>query len=111
MATTTKDFPLLNPQISKEKKRFIRKKETLKSKATLLGRGHIASQYPSKKAMMCVDGAYNSLDSSSNASSHFNTSSNDFSSGEEELYPIVSDFLIARRLLGSHPKDDDVSQR
>ena len=54
--------------------------------------------------MMCVDGVYDSLDSSSNASFHSNTSCSDSSSGEEELYPNEGDLLVVRRLLGSRPK-------
>ena len=53
--------------------------------------------------MMCVDGIYDSLDSS-NLSYHSNTSSSDSSSGEEEIYPNEGDLLVVRRLLGSHPK-------
>ena len=71
-----------------------------------LGRGHIASQCPSKKTMICVDGVYHSTSSSSN-----DTSSCEASSSDEELYPNEGDLLVVRRLLGSHPKDDNSSQR
>jgi hypothetical protein len=51
--------------------------------------------------MMCVDGVYDSLDSSSNASSHFQTSSSDACSSDEEIFPYKGDLLVVRRLLGS----------
>ena len=76
-----------------------------------LGRGHIASQCPSKKTMVCVDGVYHSTSSSSNDTSSSNSSSCEASPSDEELYPNEGDLLVVRRLLGSHPKDDDSSQR
>ena len=76
-----------------------------------LGRGHIASQCPTKKTMMCVDGVYDSHSNSSNDELSSTHSSSYASSSDDELYPNEGDLLVVRRLLGSHPKEDDNTQR
>ncbi len=69
-----------------------------------LGRGHIASQCPTKKAMVLK----NPRDESSDYSSESAPNSED---EKEEEFPPEGDLLMVRRLLGSQVKEDDTSQR
>nr|KYP46397.1 hypothetical protein KK1_032047 [Cajanus cajan] len=68
-----------------------------------LGRGHIASQCPTKKVMILRgQDIYSSLDeSSSTTSSDSETSEEDHQI--EKLYPVDGDLLMVKRLLGSQP--------
>nr|KYP41316.1 hypothetical protein KK1_037308 [Cajanus cajan] len=68
-----------------------------------LGRGHIASQCPTKKVMILRgQDIYSSLDeSSSTTSSDSETSKED--PQIEKLYPVDGDLLMVKRLLGSQP--------
>nr|KYP34616.1 hypothetical protein KK1_044415 [Cajanus cajan] len=76
-----------------------------------LGRGHIASQCPTKKVMILRgQDIYSSLDeSSSTTSSDSETSKED--PQIEKLYPVDGDLLMVKRLLGSQPCPTSLSQR
>jgi len=74
-----------------------------------LGRGHIASQCPTKKTMIIKDnGSISSVDSSCSSSS---TSSSSESEQEHCQYALEGDLLVIRRLLGSLVKEGEESQR
>nr|KYP72131.1 Transposon Ty3-I Gag-Pol polyprotein [Cajanus cajan] len=76
-----------------------------------LGRGHIASQCPTKKVMILKgQDIYSSVDESSS------TTSSDSESSEEDhpiesAYPCDGQLLMIRRLLGSQPHESHLSQR
>jgi len=74
-----------------------------------LGRGHIASQCPTKKTMIIKDnGSISSVDSFSSS-----TSSSSSSESEQEYceYALEGDLLLVRCLLGSLVKEGEESQR
>nr|KYP45809.1 hypothetical protein KK1_032627 [Cajanus cajan] len=75
-----------------------------------LGRGHIASQCPTKKTMILRGKDIYSEESSS--SSSFSESEDQTSGHEtEKLYPVDGDLLMIKRLLGSQPCSTSLSQR
>nr|KYP61931.1 hypothetical protein KK1_016446 [Cajanus cajan] len=76
-----------------------------------LGRGHIASQCPTKKVMILRgQDIYSSLDeSSTTTSSDSETSEEDHQI--EKPYPVDGDLLMIKRLLGSQPCPTSLSQR
>ena len=74
-----------------------------------LGRGHIASQCPTKKTMIIKDnGSISSINSSSSSTS---SSSSSESEQEHVQYALEGDLLVIRRLLGSVVREGEESQR
>nr|KYP50605.1 hypothetical protein KK1_027542 [Cajanus cajan] len=74
-----------------------------------LGRGHIASQCPTKKTMILRgQDHYSSLDEAISSSS---SDEEEVLDSEEETYPCEGDLLMVRRLLGNQSSDLDQSQR
>nr|KYP32063.1 hypothetical protein KK1_047348 [Cajanus cajan] len=74
-----------------------------------LGRGHIASQCPTKKTMILkAQDHYNSLDEATSSSSSSEEESTNF---EEEILPCERDLLLVRRLFSNQSSEIDQSQR
>jgi len=75
-----------------------------------LGRGHVASQYPPKKAMILrgVD-HYSSQDEKESESETSSEESNDES--KEMAYPCEGDLIMIRRLLNNQPIPKEPTQR
>nr|KYP35414.1 hypothetical protein KK1_043549 [Cajanus cajan] len=78
-----------------------------------LGRGHIASQCPTKKTMILRGKGIYSEESSS---SSFSSSENEEKASDQEekiekLYPVDGDLLMVKRLLGNQPCPMSLSQR
>nr|KYP34976.1 hypothetical protein KK1_044010 [Cajanus cajan] len=74
-----------------------------------LGRGHIASQCPTKKTMIIRGNEILSEESTSSSSS--SSSEEDASLSSSEEAPCEGDLFIAQRLLTNQPNDQDQSQR
>nr|KYP31332.1 hypothetical protein KK1_048429 [Cajanus cajan] len=74
-----------------------------------LGRGHIASQCPTKKAMLLKgQDHYSSLDE---ATSSLSSDEEEVLESEEEILPCEGDLLLVRRLLNNQSSKIDQSQR
>nr|KYP31818.1 hypothetical protein KK1_047676 [Cajanus cajan] len=78
-----------------------------------LGKGHIASQCPTKKTMIIRGKNIYSEESSSSSfsSSENEEKANDQEEKIEKLYPVYGDLLMVKRLLGSQPCPTSLSQR
>nr|KYP31233.1 hypothetical protein KK1_048637 [Cajanus cajan] len=74
-----------------------------------LGRGHIASQCPTKKTMLLKgQDHYSSLDEATSSSS---SDEKEVLESEEEILPCEGDLLLVRRLLNNQSSEIDQSQR
>nr|KYP34102.1 hypothetical protein KK1_044977 [Cajanus cajan] len=74
-----------------------------------LGRGHIASQCPTKKTMVLkAQDHYSSLNEATSSSS---SSEDEAIDSEEEILPCEGDLLLVRRLLNNQSSEIDQSQR
>nr|KYP43129.1 hypothetical protein KK1_035418 [Cajanus cajan] len=74
-----------------------------------LGRGHIASQFPTKKTMILKgQDHYSSIDEATSSSS---SDEEEILESEEETYRCEGDLLMVRRLLGNQSSDLDQTQR
>nr|KYP35564.1 hypothetical protein KK1_043387 [Cajanus cajan] len=110
-----KEGPSSNP-FPKEKEKETSQRTSSKETKTsdikcfkCLGRGHIASQCPTKKTMILKgQDHYSSLDEATSSSS---SDEEGILESEEEIYPCEGDLLMVRRLLGSQSSDLDQSQR
>nr|KYP31414.1 hypothetical protein KK1_048289 [Cajanus cajan] len=74
-----------------------------------LGRGHIASQCPTKNTMILRGKDIYSEESSSSSSSSESEETGDHET--EKLYPVNGDLLMVKRLLGSQPCPTSLSKR
>nr|KYP50850.1 hypothetical protein KK1_027315 [Cajanus cajan] len=76
-----------------------------------LGRGHIASQCPTKKVMiMRGHDIYSSQDEATTSSSNSEEEASDQEEGVESTFPYEGELLMIRRLLNNQPSDT-LSQR
>ena len=82
-------FSSHKPSTSKSKEEKHEKSSVLNA----WGRSHIASQCPSKKTMICVDGVYHSTSSFSNDTSSSNSSSCEASSSDEDCIQMKEIYL------------------
>ena len=104
---TSSSNPTATPQRTQSKSNEIPKK-TRSSEIKCfkcLGRGHIASECPTKKTMLLKEDGELTSESSSDSSS-----SDDEDEHSEEIIP-EGDLFMVRRMLGSQAKDMDDSQR
>nr|KYP34748.1 hypothetical protein KK1_044243 [Cajanus cajan] len=78
-----------------------------------LGRGHIASQCPTKKPMILKGKDIYSEESSSSSSSSIESEeeASDHEEKVEKLYPVDGDLLMVKRILRSQPCPTSLSQR
>nr|KYP31417.1 Transposon Ty3-I Gag-Pol polyprotein [Cajanus cajan] len=110
-----KEGPSSNP-FPKEKEKETSQRTSSKDTKTsdikcfkCLGRGHIASQCPTKKIMILKgQDHYSSLDEATSSSS---SDEEENLESEEEIYPCEGDLLMVRRLLGNQSSNLDQSQR
>nr|KYP32965.1 hypothetical protein KK1_046239 [Cajanus cajan] len=112
--TTISRFQSEEKEKGKEKENSSFKAPSKESKSSeikcfkCLGRGHIASQCPTKKTMVLkAQDHYSSLDEATSSSS----SGEEAIDSEEEILPCEGDLLLVRRLLNNQPSDIEQSQR
>uniref|UniRef100_A0A151UHK5 CCHC-type domain-containing protein n=1 Tax=Cajanus cajan TaxID=3821 RepID=A0A151UHK5_CAJCA len=103
----SKDRPL-EKEIEKEKPSDETRTSSIKC-FKCLGRGHIASQCPTKKTMIIRGNEILSEESTSSSSS--SSSEEDASLSSSEEAPCEGDLLVVQRLLTNQPNDQDQSQR
>nr|KYP36182.1 hypothetical protein KK1_042721 [Cajanus cajan] len=112
--TTISRFQSEEKEKEKEKENSSFKAPSKESKSSeikcfkCLGRGHIASQCPTKKTMVLkAQDHYSSLDEATSSSS----SGEEAIDSEEEILPCEGDLLLVRRLLNNQSSEIDQSQR
>nr|KYP54990.1 Retrotransposon-derived protein PEG10 [Cajanus cajan] len=108
-------YPKEEKEKEKEKEKSSFKAPSKESKSSeikcfkCLGRGHIASQCPTKKTMVLkAQDHYSSLDEATSSSS---SSEEEAIDSEEEILPCEGDLLLVRRLLNNQSSEIDQSQR
>nr|KYP42683.1 Retrovirus-related Pol polyprotein from transposon TNT 1-94 [Cajanus cajan] len=111
---SSKPFPNVKDK-EKEKERPSLKASSKDTKTSdikcfkCLGRGHIASQCPTKKTMILRGrDHYSSLDEATSSTS---SDEEEVLESEEETYPCEGDLLMVKRLIGNQSSDLDQSQR
>nr|KYP42401.1 hypothetical protein KK1_036191 [Cajanus cajan] len=114
-----KNYSKENPSKTQENEKDVEKKKITSKTSEIkcfkcLGRGHIASQCPTKKTMI-LRGKDIYSEASSSSSSCSSENEEEVASGHEEkiekLYPVDGDLLMVKRLLGSQPCPTSLSQR